>query len=254
MSSVAPLRPAGAVNRLQADDRSVHDWYRFVLSFPPHLVRDYLGRFGVDGRHRVLDPFCGTGTVGVECRKLGIAAVGVEANPMTHLAARVKTDWSPDPDGLVAHAQSVATAAEEALALRAGEEAPGQGGTGAGRSAPSPPEAAQLLPAGAISPLPLHKTLVLLERIQAHADRRYGDHERLALARVLVTVAGNLRFGPEVSVGPAKPDAPVVAAWLGAVEAMARDLRAVGRGVRPPARCTTPMRGGSTARWRHALH
>ena len=46
-------------NRLAADDRAVHDWYRFVLSFPPHLVREYLTRFEVRPDQRVLDPFCG---------------------------------------------------------------------------------------------------------------------------------------------------------------------------------------------------
>jgi hypothetical protein len=30
------------MNKLSPKDRAVHDWYRFVLSFPPHLVRHYL--------------------------------------------------------------------------------------------------------------------------------------------------------------------------------------------------------------------
>ena len=62
----------GNLNRVRAEDSSIHDWYRFVLSFPPHLVRDYLTKFGITKRHRVLDPFCGTGTTLVECKKLGI--------------------------------------------------------------------------------------------------------------------------------------------------------------------------------------
>jgi hypothetical protein len=53
-------------NRLRADDRAAHDWYRFVLSFPAHLVRDYVERFGLAETARngatVLDPFCGTET------------------------------------------------------------------------------------------------------------------------------------------------------------------------------------------------
>lgn len=28
----------GNINRLQTEDRAAHDWYRFVLSFPPHLI------------------------------------------------------------------------------------------------------------------------------------------------------------------------------------------------------------------------
>lgn len=29
-------------NKLRVEDSSIHDWYRFVLSFPPHLVQQYL--------------------------------------------------------------------------------------------------------------------------------------------------------------------------------------------------------------------
>ena len=35
-------------NKLKPTDRPVQDWYRFVLSFPPHLVRNYIARFGAD--------------------------------------------------------------------------------------------------------------------------------------------------------------------------------------------------------------
>ena len=62
-----PARPLQATanataNRMLDEDRQCHDWYRFVLSFPPHLVREYIDRFGLTSRDRVLDPFCGTGT------------------------------------------------------------------------------------------------------------------------------------------------------------------------------------------------
>src|SRR6185503_16551234 len=70
----------GNLNKVRAEDASIHDWYRFVLSFPPHLVRDYLQKFGIDEKKTVLDPFCGTGTTLVECNKLGIESVGIEAN------------------------------------------------------------------------------------------------------------------------------------------------------------------------------
>ena len=60
-------------NKLRQEDRAVHDWYRFVLSYPPHLVRNYLEQLGVSSTNTVLDPFCGTGTTLVECKKLGIA-------------------------------------------------------------------------------------------------------------------------------------------------------------------------------------
>ena len=49
---IAPVatsaRSAPEWKRLRPEDRAAHDWYRFVLSFPSHLVRDYLDAFGVD--------------------------------------------------------------------------------------------------------------------------------------------------------------------------------------------------------------
>ena len=92
-------------NKLRPEDRGAHDWYRFVLSFPPHLVREYLHRFGLNANNRVLDPFCGTGTTLVECKKLGIPSLGIEANPMAFFASQVKVDWGVDPDGLLRHAR-----------------------------------------------------------------------------------------------------------------------------------------------------
>lgn len=202
------------LNKLSAADRPVHDWYRFVLSFPPHLVREYLKDFGVESSQRVLDPFCGTGTTLVECQKQGISSVGIEANPMAAFASRTKINWSVDPKGLVYHASQLAAVAEAELdlalpPLRTLE-----------------PERLKLLLKGSISPLPLHKTLVLLEGIQKE-NCRYTDLERLALAKALVTSIGNLRFGPEVGVGTAKLDVPVLAVWLGEIAAIAWDLEQV---------------------------
>ena len=83
-----PLYTNAQMNKLPPEDHPVHDWYRFVLSFPPRLVREYLQRFGIRPEQQVLDPFCGTGTIVVECKKLGIASVGTEPMPaMTDMNA-----------------------------------------------------------------------------------------------------------------------------------------------------------------------
>ncbi len=82
-----------APNKLSPGDRAFHDWYRFVLSFPPHLVSNYIEDFGLDGRHLILDPFCGTGTTLVESKLHGIETIGVEANIFAHFASSVKVDW-----------------------------------------------------------------------------------------------------------------------------------------------------------------
>jgi len=71
-----------------------------------------------------------------------------------------------------------------------------------------PPDRFGLLLKNSISPLPLHKTLVLLETLEQHRHERFRAHERLALATALVSGIGNLHFGPEVGVGRVREDAP----------------------------------------------
>jgi hypothetical protein len=68
---------------------------------------------------------------------------------------------------------------------------------------------------------------VLLEAIQELRHDLFTQYEHLALARALVSEIGNLEFGPEVGVGPAKSDAPAVTFWLDALQAIANDLRTV---------------------------
>jgi len=103
------------VNRLDSRDRAFHDWYRFVLSFPPHLVRDYIEGFGLDTGYVVLDPFCGTGTTLVESKLCRMRAIGLEANPIAHFASSVKVDWEIDPDLLASRARDIADCALNVL-------------------------------------------------------------------------------------------------------------------------------------------
>jgi SAM-dependent methyltransferase len=199
-----------------------------VLSFPPHLVRDYLNRFGVTRRQRVLDPFCGTGTTLVECKKLGIQSVGIEANPMAYFASRVKVDWSPNPKELTTHAKRVAGAVTASLEAEGiFESLESFTGPNNGRTFLTLEESKKkLLLANSISPLPLHKSLVLIERLNRNRNLRFSDHERLALAKALVFSISNLHFGPEVGVGKPRSDAPVASSWLQNIHSMADDLAA----------------------------
>ncbi len=202
----------GSKNKLLPEDRAAHDWYRFVLSFPPQLVREYVRRFELARKNCVLDPFCGTGTTLVECKKLGIPSVGLEAHPMPAFASRVKTTWDVDPNGLREYARDVSKAVELELAK---PDAPHR---------VLSEESHKLLLKNSISPVPLHKTLVLLEAISARGKTTYSEHGLLALANALVKDIGNLHFGPEVGVRNIKDDAPVVQAWLSNVLKMVSDL------------------------------
>ena len=215
-------------NRLRAGDRAFHDWYRFVLSFPPHLVRDYAQRFGLGPKQTVLDPFCGTGTTLVECKKLGIRSLGLEPNPLAYFASGVKVDWAMQGRALMEYADIVAGLVASTFSEQGVEEitlplfAERNGSCAALRRLPD--EQAQLLLRNSISPLPLHRTLVLLDAIDECGTELEQRYARLALAKALVQSIGNLKFGPEVGVGKAKQDAPVLSAWLQNMQAMARDL------------------------------
>lgn len=210
-------------NRLLDIDKPAHDWYRFVLSYPAHLVRDYLSKFGLRaGSHAVvLDPFCGTGTTLVEAKRQGIDSIGIEANPMAAFAAAVKTDWNVDPIALDEHSASIATAAlTETASLDLGD----LGSLTPGTMRDLSEEQWKVLSRDFISPLPLHRALLLLERIETSSDKRFQPWERLALAKSLVTDIGNVRFGPEIGVGEIKNDAAVVPSWRHNCKVIAQDI------------------------------
>jgi len=217
-------------NKLRVEDRAAHDWYRFVLSYPAHVVRTYVERFVLEARHHVLDPFCGTGTTIVECKKLGIPSCGIEPNPMAVFASRTKVDWDVDPDQLIAHASMVAKLTLEKLDEQG---IPDEGVLELfGRQTKPqavlrelPPELVKILLTDSISPLPLHKVLVLIEVLEANREPRLLAHEQIALAKSLVNEISNLHFGPEIGVGTIKKDSAVVGPWLRAVKRVAEDVR-----------------------------
>jgi DNA modification methylase len=214
------------MNKLLPKDQPVHDWYRFVLSFPPHLVDDYVTRFGLSNGQTLLDPFCGTGTTIVEAKMLGIPSVGIEANSMAHFASQVKTDWSISPKGLLEHAGAVANVAMQKLVADGIEDDPFFD-VNLNKNLPLrtlESDKAKLLLKDSISPLPLHKTLVLIEALRQHQHEQYYRHELLALAKALVFSISNLRFGPEVGIGKPKSDSPVVQAWLVEIKRIVDDL------------------------------
>ena len=227
MTYTTQLQNGTELNRLYENDRPIHEWYRFVLSFPPHLVRDYVEKFSLDQGQIILDPFCGTGTTLVEAKKIGVKSVGVEANAMAHFAASVKTDWEVEPSELADFGQEVASriTATSHEKILSSDSSYFDITVFSGELRAFGVEQSKLLIKNSISPIPLHKVLTLLDGIERHKPTRLRNHAKLALAKQTVNEISNLRFGPEIGVGKLKVDTPVLKPWLCALDSMVNDLQ-----------------------------
>lgn len=221
--------PAGRrVNKMAPEDRAFHDWYRFILSFPPHLVRDYIRDFKLRKNQVILDPFCGTGTTLVAAKCDGMQGVGIEGNPVAQLASSVKTDWDLDPNELRSRSRDTADRARRILRKNGiDDDEPFAGDISKVPLRTLGPDREKLLIKNSISPIPLHKTLIVLDCLKKQNGQRHYRHALLALANALVVTISNLRFGPEVGVGRPKKDVSVIRSWLAEIDNMADDLALV---------------------------
>lgn len=211
-------------NKLDYTDRHFHDWYRFVLSYPPHLVQKYIHEFKLTKRDILLDPFCGTGTTLVEAKLQNITSIGIEANPFAHFASSVKTDWSIDPSKLY----NIAIKIRDKTILKIEKQGISDN--------PSPknlyikslkqffPEQLKLILKDSLSPLPLHKCLELFDNICEYKNTCYYKYLALALANSAVFQFSNLKFGPEVGIGKIKQDSKVISIWFSEILKMVNDL------------------------------
>lgn len=233
MSYSTQQKEGAEKNKIYPEDLPVHRWYRFVLSYPPHLVRDYLDKFEVTEEQRVLDPFCGTGTTVVECKKQGIPSIGLEGMPVVHFAAKTKADWDIDPEALLQNAEEVAEKTRSLLTKEGVKddsifEPLAEGKDVDLRTVDEDRD--RLLIKDSMNEKPMHKVLALQEVMGEAASPQHISHFRVALARELVNSISNLRFGPEVGVSKRKlkeGDRPVVKPWLEAVRQISEDLEEV---------------------------
>ena len=99
----------------------VHGFHTYPARLHPDTAARLVQAF-VPAAGRVLDPFCGSGTVLVEALIQGRRPFGVDLNPLAVRLARCKTRRRDDPElaQLVIHAQTCATHADARRKAKAG--------------------------------------------------------------------------------------------------------------------------------------
>jgi DNA modification methylase len=207
------------VNIIHKTDTPIHNWYRFVQSYPPHLVRQYIERFAIQRRDLLCDPFCGTGTTLVEAKKCGVRSVGCDAHPFAVLVSRVKTNWSLDVDLLSSLLRQILADAEEQM-IRYGLPPLSfytmmvrERGIGQKNGYRLSDDEQKLLPTGFLSERPLQRLLILRDEIEDLTEKHQQeirDFFLLAMAYVIANGAGNFAFGPEIYRTKPKPDYDVL--------------------------------------------
>lgn len=197
----------------------VHDWYRIIHGYSDHLVAKLIQEFNLSSNQRVLDGFCGSGTTLVECCKSNIDCVGIDANPASCFAARVKTNWSLRPSKLLALIPQVSEAYEQLTNQRQTlkQDMTYRYAFDSG-----------MIHRGWIAWQRLLKAIAIKRAIESvSAPRPYRDALLLALMTEVVNSASNVRFGPELYCGKLRTDVDLLGSFQKRAREMSRDLGVV---------------------------
>ncbi|TAL01381.1 MAG: hypothetical protein EPO07_08485 [Verrucomicrobia bacterium] len=195
----------------------IHDWYKLVLGFSDHLVADIIDEFQLKPGAAVFDPFCGSGTTVVECKKRGVNCSAVDANPSSWFAARVKTNWRLIPEKIVAAVDQVCDAFPNAREDR--------------EALVSDPtykyiDECGMLDRGWISKANLWDVLAIKSSVRGlPVGTAYKNVLLLAAMNELVHTASNVRFGPELYCSKQSERVDVLKHFRTHVEQMVEDLK-----------------------------
>ncbi|MBI3394810.1 MAG: hypothetical protein HY042_03140, partial [Spirochaetia bacterium] len=90
----------------------VHRWFRYSAGFSGDWARSVIAdHLEEHSRVRVLDPFCGSGTVMIAADSLDAPSVGLDAHPFVSKIANVKSRWAQSA-GLTEAASALLSAAK----------------------------------------------------------------------------------------------------------------------------------------------
>jgi 16S rRNA G966 N2-methylase RsmD len=174
-------RALAALFKVQAERARAltHGFHSYAGRMHPTMARGAIERWSAPGQ-RVLDPFCGSGTVLVEAMALGRACYGIDASPLAVMIAQVRTTVldAQERQRLVAAAAQIAEESGERARKRRRPEIPAWAQRERERFAP-------------------HVALELFglrELVMATPEDEIGRALRLCLSSLLVKF---MRAGPE---------------------------------------------------------
>lgn len=107
------------------DDALTHGFHTYPARMHPAIAHAVVAAWAGTGQ-RVLDPFCGSGTVLLEARRVHAIPTGVDLNPVGLRVAEVRLDRRPEPqiERFEATAQRVVEASLARVKARAHSRAP----------------------------------------------------------------------------------------------------------------------------------
>lgn len=195
---------------------AVHHWYETVLGYSEDLVSQELTLLADSAKKRIIDPFCGSGTTLVECMKRGINCVGIDANPASYFATKVKTTWNLLGSRLAELCQEIRQrypkVACDTPSLRRDQTYVYLENSG-------------MIERGWISLQPLWKALAIKACIgKLRTSSKYKNALTLALIAEVTHGASNVKFGPELYCGDSRVDHDVLSGFCKRVLQMTEDL------------------------------
>lgn len=193
--------------------------FSFILAYPSSVVSQILKEFSPSRDALILDPFCGTGTTLVECKRRGFRSIGIDANPVCTLATRAKTQWGLKESKVHSELEQVLGPARRQYkvfeSVRLAEKERGKylhpskwktfRDLRQGRYVLS----SGLLKRGWISPRPALKCLLIVKNIEKCQDTAIKELLLVSLLGLLVPEFSNMKYGPEIYCSRKRLDADV---------------------------------------------
>jgi len=194
----------------------IHNWYQLVTGYSGELVAGIIDEFNIQPGKKVIDPFCGTGTTLIECKKRDIESLGIDANPSSCFASRVKTNWNLKGK----HLRELVDELNKVQYVYMRR-------TKAFKNDPTYEylENSGMIKRGWISPEPLRKAIAIKSSINdLPTSKSYKNALKLALIAEVVSESSNVKFGPELYCGPHKSNSNVFKGFKKRVNRIADDL------------------------------